>query len=62
MFFLSSYRRDISTDPTFDLTYIEHDGFIEFPVYLKKYFNLGKNFLAYASGGAGLILYVESTG
>jgi len=31
MFFLSSYRRDITADPTFNLTYIEHDGFIEFP-------------------------------
>jgi hypothetical protein len=62
MFFLSSYRRDIKSDPTFDLTYIEHDGFIEFPVYLKKYFHLGKNFLAYASGGAGLFYMWKARG
>lgn len=62
MFFLSSYRRDISADPTFNLTYIEHDGFIEFPVYLKKYFHLGKNFLAYASGGAGLFYMWKARG
>jgi len=62
MFFLSSYRRDIKEDPTFDLTYIEHDGFIEFPVYLKKYFHLGKNVLAYASGGAGLFYMWKARG
>lgn len=62
MFFLSTYRRDISAEPSFDLTYIEHDGFIEFPVYLKKYFNLGKNFLAYASGGAGLFYMWKARG
>jgi hypothetical protein len=62
MFFLSSYRRDITAEPTFNLTYIEHDGFIEFPVYLKKYFHLGKNLLAYASGGAGLIYMWKARG
>jgi len=62
MFFLSSYRRDIKADPSFWLTYIEHDGFIEFPVYLKKYFHLGKNFLAYASGGAGLFYMWKARG
>jgi hypothetical protein len=62
MFFLSSYRRDIKADPSFWLTYIEHDGFIEFPVYLKKYFHPGKNFLAYASGGAGLFYMWKARG
>ena len=62
MFFLSSYRRDIKADPTFNLIYIEHDGFIEFPVYLKKYFYLGKNFQVYASGGAGLFYMWKARG
>lgn len=62
MFFLSSYNRVIEKEPTFRLTYTEHDGFIEFPFYLKKYFHLGKNFLAYASGGAGLIYMWKARG
>jgi len=62
MFFLSSYNRVIEKEPTFRLTYTEHDGFIEFPVYLKKYFHLGKNLLAYASGGAGLIYMWKARG
>lgn len=54
MFFLSSYSRNFLKEPGFNLSYWESDGFIEFPVYLKKYFHLSRNVLAYASGGVGL--------
>jgi hypothetical protein len=62
MFFLSSYLRVIEKDPTFRLTYTEHDGFVEFPVYLKKYFHFGRNFLVYASGGAGVFYMWKARG
>jgi hypothetical protein len=53
MFFLSNYNRYFHKDPGFNLNYWENDGFIEFPVYLKKYFHLSKNLLFYVSAGAG---------
>jgi len=62
MFFLSSYYRNFYKDPGFSLSYWEHDGFIEFPFYLKKYFHLSKNVLAYASGGAGVFYMWKARG
>ncbi len=62
MFFLSYYSRNFMKDPGFNLSYWEHDGFIEFPVYLKKYFHLNKNVLVYASGGAGLFYMWKARG
>ena len=53
MFFYSTYNRYIWKDPSFVLIYWETDRFIEFPLYLKKYFYPGKNFLLYASAGYG---------
>jgi hypothetical protein len=53
MFFLSNYNRYFHKDPDFNLNYWENDGFIQFPVYLKKYFHLSKNLLFYVSAGAG---------
>jgi hypothetical protein len=52
-FFYSAYTRSFSNDPGFFLYYQESDRFIEFPIYLKKYFYPGKNFLLYASAGYG---------
>lgn len=62
MFFLSSYFRNFYKDPGFKLSYWEHDGFIEFPFYLKKYFHVTKNVLAYASAGAGVFYMWKARG
>ena len=53
MFFYSQYNRYFWKDPGFELIYWEDDRFIEFPVYLKKYFYPRKNFLLYVSAGYG---------
>lgn len=45
--------RVINPDKTFYLSAFEYDRFVEFPIYLKKYFDLGKNFRLYISAGYG---------
>jgi hypothetical protein len=45
--------RIISPDRTFFLSAYEYDRFVEFPIYLKKYFDVGKNFRFYVSAGYG---------
>lgn len=45
--------REINPDKTFYLRAYEYDRFVEFPIYLKKYFDLGKNFRFYISAGYG---------
>ena len=45
--------REINPDNTFYLRAYEYDRFVEFPIYLKKYFDLGKNFRFYISAGYG---------
>jgi len=45
--------RVINPDKTFYLSAYEYDRFVEFPIYLKKYFDLGKNFRFYISAGYG---------
>lgn len=62
MFFLSSYFRNFYKDPGFKLSYWEHDGFIEFPFYLKKYFHITRNVLGYASAGAGVFYMWKARG
>lgn len=62
MFFLSSYFRNFYKEPGFKLSYWEHDGFIEFPVYLKKYFHITKNVLFYTSAGAGVFYMWKARG
>ena len=62
MFFLSSYFRNFYKDPGFKLSYWENDGFIEFPFYLKKYFHVTRNVLAYASAGAGVFYMWKARG
>ncbi len=62
MFFLSSYSRNFFKEPGFNLSYWESDGFIEFPVYIKKYFHLSRNLLTYASGGIGLFYMWKARG
>ncbi len=61
-FFSSGYIRAFSKEPSFHLTYMETDRYIEFPFYLKKYFYPGKNFLLYASAGFGPVYNDRATG
>lgn len=53
MFFYNNFRRNFSKSPSFSLSYYEEDNFIEFPVYIKKYFYPAKNFLIYGAAGMG---------
>jgi hypothetical protein len=62
MTFYSSYSRNITKDPSFNLSYWEKDSFIEFPVYIKKYFTISKNLIAYVSGGTGLLYLYRARG
>jgi hypothetical protein len=62
MFFYSSWDRYFWKDPGFELIYWESDKFIEFPLYLKKYFYPGKNFLLYVSAGYGVFYNYWSRG
>jgi hypothetical protein len=59
MTFWARYGRDFYKPPGFNLSYWERDCFVEFPVYIKKYFHIGKNILVYGSGGLG-VLYMTS--
>lgn len=56
-FYYSGFFRYIITKPGFpynyEIYYEELNIFWEFPVYLKKYFYPGKNFILYLSGGYG---------
>ncbi|HBH82436.1 MAG: hypothetical protein A2X05_06765 [Bacteroidetes bacterium GWE2_41_25] len=62
MVFWSTYTRNFTEDPSFELTYNENDYFLELPFYLKKYFYLNKNILAYASGGVGVLFLYKARG
>ena len=53
MFFYATTFRSFEAEPTFFLSTWETDRFIEFPIYLKKYFDLGRNFRFYVSAGYG---------
>lgn len=50
-----SYNRTLTKNSEWRLDYIENLSVIEVPLYLKKYFALGKNFSVYASAGAGYL-------
>ena len=62
MTFLSNYFRNFYKDPGFKLSYWENDGFIEFPFYLKKYFQITKNMLFYTSAGYGVFYMWKARG
>ena len=42
MFFWTRFYRSFYKEPGFNLSYSERDEFIELPVYLKKYFQIGR--------------------
>jgi hypothetical protein len=54
--YLSEYSRYISPDQNFELIFFEYDRYIVLPLYIKKYFSPGRNFLLYASAGFGPII------
>lgn len=54
--------RAITKLPSFVLYYQEDVRFLEFPIYIKKNFDLGKSFSAYASAGSGLLYFREASG
>lgn len=61
-FFWSSYSRNLSREPSFNLNFFEKDLFVETFLYLKKYFPAGKNLLPYASAGIGCIYLYKALG
>lgn len=62
MTFWARYGRDFYNPPGFNLSWWERDCYVEFPVYLKKYFHLGKNLLVYGSGGFGVLFTYRAIG
>jgi hypothetical protein len=58
----SSYSRNFTKEPSFNLSYWEKDNFIELPVYLKKYFSISRSVIAYASGGMSLLYIYRARG
>jgi hypothetical protein len=57
----TNFIRDI-TKPAFNLTFREQDNYIEIPLYLKKYFHIGKYVLPYATAGMGWFHMTKATG
>lgn len=57
----TNFKRSIET-PSFDLTFMEQDNFLEIPLYLKKYFHLGKYVLPYFAAGMGWLHMTKATG
>jgi len=55
-------NRNFTRPGIFDLSYWEKDDYIETPVYLKKYFPVGKNLLPYATLGMGWLYMTEAIG
>ncbi len=62
IFKFSSYSRTLQKDPGFVLNFWEKDNFMEIPVYVKKYFNAGKDILPYVTGGVGWIQLTKANG
>jgi hypothetical protein len=57
----TNFKRDI-IKPAFNLTFREQDNYIEIPLYLKKYFHVGKNVLPYVTVGMGWLYMTKATG
>ncbi len=54
-------NRELTNSSTFDISYWEKDTYVEFPVYLKKYFPVGKNLLPYITAGMGWLYMTGAT-
>ena len=57
----TNFKREIET-PAFSLTFKEQDNYIEIPLYLKKYFPVGKYVLPYVTTGVGWLYMTKATG
>jgi hypothetical protein len=62
IYFWTKYDRNIKKAPGFNLNYWEINNFIEIPVYLKKYFHIGKNILPYVTAGMGWLKMTQANG
>jgi hypothetical protein len=52
-FWWARYDRNIKKPPSFNLQFWEIDHYMNIPVYVKKYFYIGKNVLPYVATGIG---------
>jgi hypothetical protein len=57
----TNFIREMDT-PGFILTFKEQDNYIEVPLYLKKYFPVGKYVLPYVAAGVGWLYMAKATG
>jgi hypothetical protein len=57
----TNFKREIET-PDFNLTFREQDNFVEVPLYLKKYFPVGKYVLPYVTAGMGWLYMTKAVG
>jgi Outer membrane protein beta-barrel domain len=58
----TNFNRDMASAPPIDLSFWEHDSFMEIPIYVKKYFKVTKNTMAYAAAGMGWLYLLNATG
>jgi hypothetical protein len=56
----TKFSRDFSKASSFDLNFSETDNYIEIPLYLKRYFHLGKNLLPYVTAGIGWLYMTKA--
>jgi hypothetical protein len=62
IFFWTRYDRYIKKPPGFDQHFWEVNNFMQIPLYLKKYFHIGKNVLPYVTAGASWQYLYRATG
>jgi opacity protein-like surface antigen len=58
----TKFTRDFSKESEFDMNFSEQDNYLEIPVYLKKYFHIGKNTLPYLTAGMGWLYMIKADG
>lgn len=58
----TKFSRDFNKPSAFILNYSETDNYIEIPLYLKKYFHIGKNTLPYVTAGIGWLYMTKANG
>jgi hypothetical protein len=61
-FFWARFNRYFKKPPGFDLHYWETDEFFTLPLYVKKYFHIGKNVLPYVTGGMSWLYMYKADG
>lgn len=60
--FYTFYNRSITKDPGFSLYFSENVTIGEIPLYIKKYFPVGRNTLTYATAGLGWFHMIKASG